>query len=326
MCVTIAIQRQAVRYVPIIISMLAILAGEASSTTALDGPAFVEIASPFRIYPPPAATATTDAEDWVQLTVRGQNGELRRPNVRDPGTDFSDYPNSAEVVPVGEFYLSLEWNYMATRAPQVSDNSMPYTFRTGVVKDLEIRVTGSGLTQENGPNFTETGFAPISFGAKWHLFDGQDERYLPAVGLESDVSTRLASSFFDPGRAIPDFSLNFDQPLPGDWSLSWNTGVTWQVGDDSEQFAQWNFPWSLVYDFNDNFEMYWHGLLNLPASSGVQEELLTGVGFNSYLGDQWSIWGNYNWGLTSQSDNRCVAVGITFAGNVPWILLGLETR
>jgi hypothetical protein len=38
----------------------------------------------------------------------GQDGELARPNVRDPGTDFSDYPNSAEVVPVGEFYLSTD--------------------------------------------------------------------------------------------------------------------------------------------------------------------------------------------------------------------------
>lgn len=99
--------------------------------------------------------------------------------------------------------------------------------------------------------------------------------------------------------------------------MSWNAGVTWQVADAGNQFAQWNFPWSFVYAFNDNFDMYWHGLLNLPASSGIQEELLTGVGFNTYLGNQWSIWGNYNWGLTQQSDNRCIAIGVTFAGNVP---------
>ena len=105
-----------------------------------------------------------------------------------------------------------------------------------------------------------------------------------------------------------------------------NTGVTWQVGDDGGQFAQWNLPWSLVYAFNDNFEMYWHGLLNLPGSSGLQEELVTGAGLNFYLGDQWSIWGNYNWGLTQQSDFRCVLVGPDLRGKCPAVgLLAPET-
>lgn len=273
----------------------------------------------------PAEVSTTATSDWFDAAdpaatawiIRGQDGELARPNVRDPGTDFSDFPNSGEVVPVGEFYLSMGWNYVASRGPQVTDNFVPFALRFGIVEDVEIRMTGTGITQEDGPNYNETGFSPLSFGFKWHLVDQCEDCYRPGVGLEVDVSTRLASDFFDPGRVVPDFSFNFDQPLPENWSLSWNTGVTWQVGDDGGQFAQWNLPWSLVYAFNDNFELYWHGLLNLPASSGVQEELITGAGLNVYLGDQWSIWGNYNWGLTQQSDFRCVIVGLTFAGNVP---------
>jgi hypothetical protein len=279
----------------------------------------------------PPATVTSEVFDTDDRTsnawiIRGQDGELPRPNVRDPGTDFSDFPNSAEVVPVGEFYLSLEWNYETSRAPQITDNFVPFTFRFGVIEDVELRVTGSGVTQEDGPGYNETGFSPLGFGFKWHLLDQREGCYLPAVGLEVDVTTRIASSFFDPGRAVPDFSLNFDQPLLGNWSLGWNTGVTWQVGDDGGQFEQWNLPWSLDYAFDDNFDVYWHGLLNLPASSGIQEELLTGVGFNAYLGNQWSIWGNYNWGLTQQSDNQNVVVGVTFAGNVPQLAFWHRNR
>jgi hypothetical protein len=267
----------------------------------------------------PAAITTGEVADTVtkSLTIRGQNGELARPNVRDPGTDFSDFPNSAEVVPVGEFYMSMGWNYVASRAPQVTDNFVPFAFRFGIVEDVELRITGDGVTQEDGPDYNQTGFSPLSLGFKWHLLDQQEERYLPALGLEVDVDTRLASAFFDPGHAVPVISFNFDQPLPGNWSLGWNTGVTWQVDDDGDQFAQWNLPWSVVYSFNDDFELYWQGLLNLPASSAVQQELLTGIGFNAYLSDQWEFWGNYNWGLTQQSDFRCVLVGLTFAGNLP---------
>lgn len=271
------------------------------------------------------SSAAGGLRDWFaaddsagsSLIIRAQNGLPVRPNVRNPGTDFSDYPNSSRVVPVGEFYLSLEWDYMVTDAPRITQATLPYTFRMGLIEDVEIRATGNGLTQSDGPNFNETGFSPVSFGFKWHLLDGWEERYLPGVGLEADVSTRLASDFFDPGRAIPDFSFNFDQPLPGDWSLSWNTGVTWQVDDNGDQFAQWNLPWSLVYAFNDDFEMYWHGLFNLPDRSAVQQELLTGVGFNLYIGNQWSLWGNYNWGFTDQSDFQCVVLGVTYAGLCP---------
>jgi hypothetical protein len=263
------------------------------------------------------------ASDWFGASVptnhswimRGQDGELSRPNVRDPGTDYSDFPNSAEVVSVGEYYLSVGWNYTATRAPQVTDNFVPFAVRFGVIEDVELRITGQGVTQEDGPDYNETGFSPLSFGFKWHLLDSRAERYRPAMGLEVDVATRIASDFFDPGHPVPVVSLNFDQPLPGAWSLSWNTSVTWEVGDNGAQFAQWNLPCSLDYAFNDDFDVYWQGLLNLPASAGVQEELLTGVGFNAYLGDRWSIWGNYNWGLTQPSESRCVFVGLTFAGS-----------
>lgn len=212
----------------------------------------------------PAAAATSDwfgaldlsASSWI---IRGQDGGLVRPNVRDPGTDFSDFPNSAEVVPIGEFYLSMGWNYATAHAPQFTDNFVPFACRLGIVEDLELRITGDGVTQEDGFDYNQTGFSPLSFGFKWHLLDQQEERYLPALALEVDVDTRLASDCFDPGQGVPAGSFNFDQPLPGNWSLGWNTGVTWEVGDDGGQFAQWNLPWSLVYAFNDDFEIYRHG-------------------------------------------------------------------
>lgn len=268
----------------------------------------------------PIASATNGGEDAVgspasPWMIRGQDGGLVRPNVRDPGTDFSDFPNSAEVVPVGQFYLSLGWNYVASRGPQITNNFVPFAFRFGIVDDFELRMIGAGLTQEDGPDYNETGFSPLSFGFKWHLLDQQDERYFPAVGLEVDVATRLASGLFDPGHTVPEVSFNFDQPLPGNWSFGWNAGFTWEVGDDGDQFTQWNLPWSLVYAVNDNFEMYWQGQLNLPAGSGVQEELLTGIGGSIYLGNQWEIWGNYNWGVTGQSDFRFILAGLTFAGS-----------
>ena len=74
---------------------------------------------PWQVSP---ATATSDWFDAVDPAttlwiVRGQDRELARPNARDPGTDFSDFPNSGEVVPVGEFYLSGGWNYVTSRGP-----------------------------------------------------------------------------------------------------------------------------------------------------------------------------------------------------------------
>ena len=70
------------------------------------------------------ASAFRDDDAAVRNLLR-PNRQLPRPDVRDPGTDFSDYPNSAEVVPVGVFYLTGEWNHDTLRRPRTTVNSAP---------------------------------------------------------------------------------------------------------------------------------------------------------------------------------------------------------
>ena len=60
---------------------------------------------------------------------------------------------------------------------------------------LEFRLTGQGLTHIYADHYQNkvTGFSPVGFGLKLHLWGDEHWRWAPSAGIEAYVFTPIAS-------------------------------------------------------------------------------------------------------------------------------------
>lgn len=147
-------------------------------------------------------------------------GSDEGPNIEDPGPDLGNFPNSAATLKKGRAYIEMAPFSLskASRSGPAAYN-WPFLLRYGVTDALEFRLFGNGLTSNLGDNAT-TGFSPLAFDMKVHLWDDKIEILRPAASLEVYIQTDWASSAFR-GGTQPGLALNFDLPLLKRTNLEW---------------------------------------------------------------------------------------------------------
>lgn len=204
--------------------------------------------------------------------------EISKPlDIRAPGSDLANFPNSAFTLPQGGFYLeTAPLAYSSKSSTLAAQYNWEYLFRYGLFDWLELRLYSQGLSEQGNPQ-SATGFSPLTFDTKIHFWNEIEEYYLPAAGLEILVQTNiLGSPAFNTGTE-PSFSLNFDQMLPWwELQLEYNLGAARfeDPQNTSDKIWDFTFAWAIQKELVKDLSIFINGYYNaanLPRIGRVSD-------------------------------------------------------
>jgi Putative MetA-pathway of phenol degradation len=270
---------------------------------------------------------------WI---VRGQDSEVMEAfeddddefDIADPGPDFGDFPNSAFTLPKGRMYLEqAPFTYQTQNAQNPAAYSWPFMLRYGLTDDVEFRLLTGGLTSVSGADRT-TGFAPLLFDLKVHLWDDQMACLLPAASLEVYVQTTWGSRALS-GGTQPSLNLNLDFPLSECLNIEMTFGYTGVRTANNEvmgtQFIppairrgnlndnQFAYQWAIERQVTERLQLFLHGYYNGPVFLQGGSSVVIGGGFFYQLSSRWMIFNSYNAGLDSDAPPFGTQLGVALA-------------
>jgi hypothetical protein len=281
-----------------------------------------------------------DGEDYEDRLWPRSSGGI---NITRPDPDTANFPNSAFTIPQGRVYV--ENSPVSFYGPSVNSprlNNWEFLLRYGVTDRLEFRIFSNGFTNQYGrlstptaggrtrrrggdqPPFTQgptTGFSPLAFDLKMHLWDESRKDWLPAAGLEVYIETNLGSPAFNQGTQ-PSINLLFDHSLPGKIGFEWNAGIAGNQAPNGAIFYNFAFQWALQRQvLFEGLTVFTHGYLNnaalprfgQPLRSSSHEVIVTGVGASYEMSNRTAVFGSYNFGLTPDSPDYLALFGFAFA-------------
>ncbi len=203
--------------------------------------------------------------------VCGQADEPQWPDIKNPGLDLGDYPNSAYTIPACACQIEFTpFSIMAEDEYNQPAYFTQFLLRFGLTDDVEFRILGNGFTAV----YTEPqmiGFSPIALDAKVHLWDAKREWLLPASSLEVILSTDWGTPAFCDGYQ-PSINLNFDLPITDTLTFECTVGYGEVVGLASqrspqggplttrENVNQVSFSWSFGQDLTEDLQVFVTGI------------------------------------------------------------------
>lgn len=253
-------------------------------------------------------------------------GRQARADIRFPGPDTANFPNSAYTLPKGRFYLETSpvGFYGPTRFSPGQYN-WEFLARYGLTDNLELRLFSSGYTVQLGRNQT-TGFSPLAFDFKMNFWEENPRYLVPAMGVEIYIQTTFGSDAFN-GGTQPSVALLFDHTLPLDINFEYNfamVGFEDAAGNTDYAFG---FNWAFQRELIEDVEVFAHGFYNapnlpkLPALHNNERILLedpadvvyVGAGAIWSVSNRLSIFGSYNAGLTRVASTPISYLGFAVA-------------
>lgn len=236
------------------------------------------------------------------------------PDIRSPGADTANFPNSPMTLPKGRAYIEVSPVFLS--GPSVGSAkayNAEFLLRYGLTDKVELRLFGNGPTAERG-FFAASGFSPMAFDLKINFWAQKPESIIPAVGLEAFILMPTGSPGLNQGTQ-PSLNLLFDHALPLDVLFEWNVGF---VGDPSpnsenasglEPIVQWAFQRTMVEDFDIFFQGYFNGATLPRYGDGV----VLGGGALWTVTDRFSVFSSYNAGVTPASPTTIFQLGGAYA-------------
>lgn len=257
-------------------------------------------------------TGTASAGAIVAIPDRFSGGG-RLPNIREPGPDAPDFPDSPYTVPPGIVYLETSLTLVTMDWPRLREYATATLIRIGLVEDWELRLSSPGLIVRVGPPDSTSGFGPITIGAKHHLFNGSEDECWPAVGLIMQITTRTGADAFRPGIAEPAIFCNFDHTLPWGMEFEWNAGVSLRRNEAGHSQLQAQLLFALTRPLGEELRLFAHGFFFVPASSGNDAELVIGPGVLWIISDRVAMDASISFGLTEESPDAIARIGVSLA-------------
>lgn len=273
------------------------------------------------------------AVDELPYTSAWEN-DADEPEIKDPGPDMGDFPNSAATLKQGRSMIEMAPLTFVTkdrRAPAAY--AWPFLLRYGVTDDVEFRLLGNGLTGILGDEGT-TGFSPLTFDLKVHLWDAEPATLRPASSLEVAILTEWGSRAFQ-GGTQQSVALNFDFPLSErlqlEWTVSYMSVLDSLVVATGERFVpRFNFEvpvlhrenlninqfavqWALEYEVSERLQLFVHGYYNGAVFLQQGSGSVAGSGFFWTCNRHWVIFGSCNAGLDDSVAPLSVQTGVAFA-------------
>ncbi|MDD2767656.1 MAG: hypothetical protein PHT19_02900 [Methylococcus sp.] len=253
--------------------------------------------------------------------------------IGEPGPDLSNFPNSSYTLPEGGIYVEMSpFTMQGASSNSVKQYNWEVLFRYGLTDDVELRLFTQGLTVQ-GPPQSATGFSPLTFDTKVHLYKDDFEYFNYSVGMEAYVQTTWGSSVYD-GGTQGSLMLNADHVLPWDIALNWNFGYVSLQDFKGAEVILPSFQWALQRDVVDDFALFIQGYINaaaLPRTlhagrvlprlqhagsvSSVQDlqEHMLGVGFQWTVTDRIAVFGSYSGALGDYVPSYLGTMGLAVA-------------
>lgn len=235
------------------------------------------------------------------------------PDVRDPGPDTANFPNSAFTLPQGRAYVEVSPVFLSgPSAGTAKGYNAEFLLRYGLTDRVELRLFGDGPTVERG-QFAGKGFAPISWDLKMNLWQENRKYCVPAVGLEVFLLTASGSKSLNQGTQ-PGINLLFDHTLPYGFQLEWNVGL---VGDPSPNnpgnVMEATAAWALQREVLPNFDVFIQGYFNGATLPRFGDGVELGGGAVWAVSKRISIFGSYNAGVSKAAPTTIFQLGTAFA-------------
>lgn len=239
------------------------------------------------------------------------------PDIREPGPDLGDFPNSAATLPRGRAYLEF-----APLTYAAADNSTgdvyisPFLIRYGLTNEVELRFFGNGLTVEGGAA-SATGVSPLCIDLKVHLWNENREWLVPAASLEVFIQTEWASKAFRSGTQ-PSINLNFDLPLTEDLTFEWTVGYSGVQQEtpppqsltvNSNQFA---LQWAFEREMTERLQLFVHGYFNGQVLTQGEGDVV-GLGFFWNQNKRLTFFGSCNVGIDLDVPPLSTQLGFAYA-------------
>lgn len=238
---------------------------------------------------------------------------LAEPDIREPGPDTANFPNSPYTLPRGWVYLETSPLVYTTSIHdlQTTTYNWEYLLRIGLTDRVEFRLFGNGLTAAAaglGAGAT-SGFSPLVFDTKIHFSDEVPEWFMPATGMEVYVQTPWGSPAFDVGTQ-PGIMMLFRNSLPWGIEAEWNVGV---VGDQANVDAVGfhdAVQWAFQKEVAEGLTLFVQGFKNQAALPRVANQTVLGGGFVRTFGRRFALFGSWN----AATDRAGPATTIQFGG------------
>ncbi|MEI7698967.1 MAG: transporter [Planctomycetia bacterium] len=238
------------------------------------------------------------------------SGTPSEPDISDPGPDMGNYPNSAYTLRQGRIYVeSAPFGYQTGNAQGPAAWNWPFLLRYGLTDDVELRLTGNGLTSLQNPSDGKTGFAPLILDTKVHLWDEQMDRFIPAAGLEVSVQTNLGSKELQVG-VQPSLNLNLDFPLTDETNVEMTLGYTGVQAD--VEVNQCSFQWAVEQQVTNPLQLFVHGYYLAPAGSLDFSHVIGAGGFYQ-LSKSMTLFTSANAAIDHNSPPFSTQLGLAFA-------------
>lgn len=228
------------------------------------------------------------------------------PDITNPGPDTASFPTSPFTLPKGRGYFENFPFYIDVLSYTCHNNNIEHTYtwpfllRIAVTDFLEFRITGQGLTHNYADNCQKslTGFSPLSFGIKTHLWGDQDDwRWAPSAGIEVYIVTPIASKNL---KASTQFIINalFDHRLTDSLVLEWNLGLYSRgMKPFKKRGSYLLINGSIQQEITKHIGLFVEGLYSTANYPLYPANLILGFGFLSTLTKRICIYGSYNWAV-----------------------------
>ena len=140
-----------------------------------------------------------------------------------------------------------------------------FLLRYGLTDDLEFRLFSSGYSATLSHPRT-TGFSPLAFDFKYHMWDENLDLHIPLAALEIYILTPFGSNYFS-GGTQPSIALLLDHTLPFDILLEHNFGLTGIEDTFGGAVYEFSYQWALQRQVFKDFAIFTHGFLNASCAA-----------------------------------------------------------
>lgn len=257
---------------------------------------------------------------WIMTFFAARTLPTFKADIKEPGPDSANFPNSAFTLPPGEVYIetspiTFQKTPFLTRQQTEETGqqiTLPTLIRVGVFRDFELRLFSTTLQYAKDGTET-TGFGPLLFDSKFHFWDQDKEKHIPAFGVQLMVQTDLGSPQFSVPQWEPQFSLNFDYELANGLELEWNIGGAWIVDETGARDYQGIFEWSIQRELVKNVDGFLHGYLIVPENTRFKEGAVLGGGAIWYVSNTIALDASYSFAIKPGSPDPIVRLGLSLA-------------
>jgi hypothetical protein len=273
-------------------------------------------------------------------------------DIRNPGPDTPDFPDSSLTVPPGVVYVEYGNQFLRFHpAGLLSTNFYQGALlvRVGMWSELEMRIYGAPFVDQFDPQFPPgtllalfagvrnrqfgrasfgvanvatsnntlptSGLSPMGLGVKKTFWKEQDDSWLPGFGVELGSSIPMGNPAFNPGVGFFYAAFNFDKQIGELFDFNFTYSPSQNLNTDNQMFLQHIFQWSFSkeFDFLKNVEFFTHGFAAWPGSSGHGHDLMVGIGGVWYATKRLAFDASYDLGLTSTVPRQAMRIGISTA-------------